>query len=215
MAAPSPHVDDRVMRPSPISVIVTAALAATTLAACGDDETGTASTVTPAATVERYLAQAGEEPGFTPVGAPETMVGADQRAAALGLPAQDAQRLIRDGFESYTRGNLEASDAGGASEVQVFKDAAGAKSWMALEQSTAEIRRFGGRGRIERFSIPGVPGGRGYVSAEKGSDLPVGTVNWVQGRCLLGLSNQGPDVRRDDLMAGAQAIYRRTGGKCP
>ena len=68
--------------------------------------------------------------------------------------------------------------------------------------------------KISRFSVDDVPGARGWT----GSDLhgnPIGTVEWVQGRCVLLLVSEGEVPFVKALSAGARAIYRRTGGACP
>ncbi len=58
------------------------------------------------------------------------------------------------------------------------------------------------------------PGARGWT----GSDLhgnPIGTVQWVQGRCMLVLVSEGDVPFVEVLSTGARAIYERTGGDCP
>lgn len=59
-----------------------------------------------------------------------------------------------------------------------------------------------------------VPGARGWT----GTDLhgnPIGTVQWVQGRCTLLLVSEGDLPFVEVLSTGTRAIYERTGGDCP
>ena len=68
--------------------------------------------------------------------------------------------------------------------------------------------------KIRRFTVRDVPGARGWT----GSDLhgnPIGTVHWVQGRCMLLLVSEGDLPFVEVLSTGARAIYERTGGECP
>jgi hypothetical protein len=85
---------------------------------------------------------------------------------------------------------------------------------MTYELRTRTIRALLPKTKIRRFTVRGVSGARGWT----GSDLhgnPIGTVHWVQGRCMLVLVSEG-DVRFvDALSTGARAIYERTGGDCP
>ncbi len=73
------------------------------------------------------------------------------------------------------------------------------------------IRALGPVEDLRYFAVPGVPGARGWTASEP----HVGNVQWVQGRCMLVLGNQGPGPFAGPLSKGARAIYERTNGQCP
>jgi hypothetical protein len=165
--------------------------------------------------VERFLVREGEEPGFSPDGDASTVVGVDALALEWGLtPAEGAQ--LRDrGFVSFTRRRtLGGREAGGVSEVLLFASPEGAREQLEHDLRASTIRATLPDTEIHRFTVPDVPGARGWT----GSDLhgnPIGTVEWVQGRCVLLLVSEGDVPFVEALSAGAQAIHERTGGDCP
>ena len=86
--------------------------------------------------------------------------------------------------------------------------------WPAQEQRADYIRRLmPGGGKLRRFTVPGIPGARGWT-ASKDAHV-VGNIYWVQGRCLMILGTEGPRPFDGPLSTGAQAIYQRTKGECP
>lgn len=101
--------------------------------------------------------------------------------------------MRQSGYISTTYQPAEGHGAG-VSSVLLFHTPAGAK--------------------IKRFDVPEVPGGTGWTGPDIHGNA-IGQVYWTQGRCMLliGLEIEGPRVAR--LVAGAQAIYERTGGDCP
>ena len=220
-----------VRRISLVSVVAAAALAAVGLAACdddGDEETSATDAVTTgvsgaAADPERFLMQEGEEPGFRPIGRAEarahhqfpegvdTITGVEAFVEDLGLTPADAQRLEDEGFISFTAGPIRGPQTAGVSNVSLFATAEGAQQNIAYELRPDVIRAFGPVRGLEFFTVPGIPGGRGWTASKP----HVGNVYWVQGRCVLGLGNQGPGPFPGPLSTGAQAIYERTNGECP
>jgi hypothetical protein len=85
---------------------------------------------------------------------------------------------------------------------------------MTYELRATTIHALLPETKIRRFTVRDVPGARGWT----GSDLhgnPIGTVHWVQGRCMLVLVSEGDVPFVNALSTGARAIYERTGGDCP
>jgi hypothetical protein len=192
-------------------------------AACGedaDDEQPAAEAADEAASsgardVERFLLREGEEPGFSPDGNASTIVGVNALALEWGLPPAEADQLRDRGFISFTRRQTNGGlAAGGVSEVLLFATPEGARAQLEHDLRASTIHATLPDTEIHRFTVPGIPGARGWT----GSDLhgnPIGTVQWVQGRCVLLLVNEGDVPFIQALSAGAEAIYERTGGDCP
>ena len=141
-------------------LIALAALACAFAAGCGDDETRdpTAAKAQPAKVdVERFLMQAGEEPGFDPVEAPRTDHGA--QALAGGFAPEEVERLRRAGFISLTLQPLSGDDHNaGVTTVLLFKTAEGARDWLEYETSDEGIDSMVPGAKPKRFTVPGVPG---------------------------------------------------------
>lgn len=199
------------------------------LAACGGDdgnEGGTAAardvetSATPAAesdeaeaNVEPFLMQAGEEPGFEPVEDPRTDHGVQSLAG--GYAPDEVERLRRAGFISITFRPL-SGDRGnaGVTTILLFETAEGARDWLEYETSDAGIESMVPGAKPKRFSVPGVPGARGWTGRDRHGN-PIGHVFWVQGRCEMLLGNEGEGDFVEPLSVGAKAIYDRTKGLCP
>jgi hypothetical protein len=207
----------------PLIAVAVLALAALLLA-CGNDgddkiagpETTNGSGRPDAADVDRFLMRKGEEPGFRPDGGASTVVGVDTFANGPELSRADAQQLRENGFISFTtRRTLAGGDvAAGASEVLLFASPEGARNWMTHELRARTIHARVPKSKIRRFTVRGVPGARGWT----GRDLhgnPIGTAQWVQGRCNLVLASEGEVSFVEVLSTGARAIYERTRGDCP
>ena len=141
----------------------------------------------------------------------ETITGVRAFAEEMRLPQADAQRLRREGFISFTVQPIRGPRTAGISNVALFATAEGAKQNMAHELRTDVIRAFGPVADLRYFTVPGIPGARGWTASEP----HVGNLWWVQGRCVLVLGNQGPGPFAGPLSTGARAIYRRTEGQCP
>jgi hypothetical protein len=160
--------------------------------------------------LERFLMQAGEEPGFEPIDEePLTAIGEE-----LG-GVYDVERLRRAGFISATFQELSGDDGNaGANAVLLFKTAEGARDWLEYETSDEGIDSFFPGAKPKRFTVPGVPGARGWTGRDR-HDNPIGQGFWVQGRCEIMLLNDGGGDLVKPLSIGAKAIYDRTKGVCP
>ena len=165
--------------------------------------------------LDRFLMRNGEEPGFRPDGDAFTVKGVDAFAAHARLLPAEVQQLRENGFISFTaRRTLKGRDAAGVSEVRLFATPKGARNEMTYELRASTIRAILPETKILRFTVRDVPGARGWT----GSDLhgnPIGTVQWVQGRCVLVLVSEGDLPFVEALSTGARAIFERTGGNCP
>ena len=196
------------------------------IAACGDDngdeggtaapdvETAESDEAQPAKiNLEQFLMQAGEEPGFEPIEEPRTDHGVQSLAG--GFSADDLERLRRAGFISITFQPLSGDDGNaGVTTVLLFKTTAGARDWLEYETSDEGIDSMVPRAKPKRFTIPGVPGARGWTGSDR-HDNPIGHVFWVQGRCEMVLGNEGQGDFVKPLAIGAKAIYDRTKAVCP
>jgi hypothetical protein len=195
----------------------TLALVATAigLAACGGDATNTVSQSS-APNLDRFLMRTGEEPGFRPGALPgatprtrKTITGVDALAKEFGLAQADAQRLRKLGYISTRSGPIRGARTAGVTTAELYKTAEGAKQSQAHELRREVINGSGSLEGLRYFSVPGVPGARGWAASD------VANVIWVQGRCMMILGNQGPGRLAGALSAGVQAIYKRTNGECP
>jgi hypothetical protein len=195
------------------SLIALAGLACAFAAGCGDDAAREPAQTKPRpakVNLERFLLQPGEEPGYKPIESPRV-----ESALEFGLPAAEAQQLRRSGYVSTTTQPISAENGNaGVIHVDLFKTEAGAQAFMEYATSTKGIRDQIPGAKIRRFSVPGVPGARGWTGRDVHGH-PIGHVFWVQGRCLLVIGNEGSGPFAAPLSTGALAIYRRTCGQCP
>lgn len=194
-------------------VIVALAGGALAMSACGASEREMARSTSErprAVDVEPFLLRNGDQPGVRRVGTVFKESGVAAFVNGNQLPAADAAQLRSDGFISITVQRLEGrGGVPGVSNVHLFATAEGARHWLEHEQRPDVIRSYWPRGKIERFTVPGLPGARGWTRAD------VGNVFWVQGRCLLVLGYQRPGPLAGPLSAGARAVHERTNGECP
>ena len=190
---------------------MTVALAVTAMAlgACG--ESG-------APDLDQFLMRKGEEPGFSPGALPGAMprtrvriTGVEALVKEFGLTEAEAQRLRRDGFISSITGPIRGPRTAGISTVDVYETDEGAKYSAAHQLSSDVIRASGPVKGLRYFTVPGVPGARGWTASEP----HVANVVWVEGRCMFVLGNQGPGRLPGPLSEGVRAIHERTNGKCP
>jgi hypothetical protein len=205
-------------------LLVGLALAAS---ACGDtaDESDSAAVgakpkAAPATSVDLtpLLMRADEEPGFRPGALPdamprarETYTGLAAFAKEMGLPPAEVSRLRNEGFISFTVAPIRGPrHTAGLTNAALYETAEGAKHSMAHDLRADVIRGFGPVEDLRFFSVPGVPGARGWTASEP----HVANVLWVQGRCYLTLGNQGPGRLEDRLSSGVRAMYERTKGLC-
>lgn len=215
------------------TVAVASVLALGGLSACGDDEDGgdtTAggTTTTAASTAAKapssvpdltpFLMRKGEEPGFEPGAAPgatpqsrDTISGVAAFAQEMRLDAAEERRLRSEGFISFTVEPIRAPKAAGVMNVALYRTAKGAEHSLAHDLRPDVIRAFGPVKGLKFFTVPGVPGARGWTA----TDPPVGNVQWVQGRCMFVLGNQSSGPKAGLLSAGVRAIHKRTQGRCP
>jgi len=206
------------------SLLVGLALAAS---ACGDtaDDTGSAGAETkanvaaaPSVDLTPMLMRADEEPGFRPVAladamprSRETFTGVDAFAESMGLPPAEVRRLRSEGFISFTVAPIRGPrKTAGLTNAALYETAEGAKRSMKHDMRPDVIRAYGPIENLRFFTVPGVPGARGWAASEP----HVANVLWVQGRCYLTLGNQGPGRLEGRLSTGARAIYERTKGRC-
>jgi hypothetical protein len=203
------------LRPASLLVAVAIGVGAS---ACGNDDSDEKPGARPVTTVaadatprlERFLMQAGEMPGFDPIESP----GVDSSAESSGYPPDGVERLRRSGFISMTYQPVEAKHNAGVSNVNLFKTEAGARDWMAYETSDEGIHSVVPDTKIQRFTVRGVPGARGWIGTDLHGNRN-GHVYWLQGRCMLILGNEGKGSFVEPLSTGAKAIYERTNGTCP
>ncbi len=199
------------------------------IAACGDDgdHRPTAPEAANAAPrgedLGRYLMRRDEEPGFRPGAAPGamprergTVTGVKAFVAEMRLPAADERRLGSEGFISYTFQPIRGPRSAGITNVSLYETPEGAERSLAHELRPDVIGAGGPLEDIRSFSVPGIPGARGWTASLPGEPASrVGNVLWVQGRCMHVLGNQGPGPFVGPLSRGARAIYERTSDRCP
>ena len=206
--------------------ILTLVTLAIGLAACGGDDGD--DPAAPAAAngnaragvqdLEQFLMRKDEEPGFRPGARPDqepqsrgTITGVEAFVNDMHLAPADARRLRSEGFISFMSQPIRGPRAAGVTNVALYETAEGAKHSLAHELRPDVIRALGPVEDLRYFAARGVPGARGWTASEP----HVGNVQWVQGRCMLVLGNQGPGPFAGPLSKGARAIYERTNGQCP
>ena len=207
-------------------VVVALATLVIGIAACGDDGTGetaaqeAANAKAPSGTpaLDRFLMRKGEEPGFRRGAGPDqtpqsggTITGVNAFVKDMHLAPADARRLRSEGFVSFMSQPIRGPRTAGVTNVALFATPEGARHNMAHELRTDVIRAFGAVTHLRRFTVPRIPGARGWTASKP----RVGNLWWVQGRCVLVLGNQGPGPFVGPLSTGARAIYERTNGQCP
>lgn len=176
--------------------------------------------VSAATRLDRFLVRPGEESGFAPQGAPQVFRTA--RVWVAGEPRRrrktDSARLRREGFVravsrlmAYTR----APNNGGALSWVVelgSSRAAKAEQRVQLRQTIAAQ----GRVKIARYTVPGVPGAKGFTATVSGQPGGASNTLFTEGRCLLlvGDAIPGGDIAAP-VKAAVRAISHRTGGRCP
>ena len=143
-------------------------------------------------------------PAWTPVSSPFTDTGRPfdlPEARGRGARTQSATSRRR------TR-PAEGAHGAGVSSVLLFETEAGARDWMAYENSDEALHHQLPDSTITRFEVPEIPGATGWTGPDLHGNA-IGTVYWTQGRCMLIISieTKGPRVR--PLSAGAQGHLRR------
>lgn len=168
--------------------------------------------------LDRFLARAGEEIGFVPHGQPQTFSTA-RAWVAVEPPLQakrDAARLRREGFVlgvfQEMTDTRNPNDGRGSSSVLELgsSKAAGAEQRAEIREAIAAA----GQASINRYTIPGIPGSRGFTATLAGRGAS--NAFFTEGRCLLIVSDSVPVGNvAGPVKAAVKAILRRTGGSCP
>jgi len=212
--------------------VVALATLAIGIAACGNDDddrpakpqAAKAAPRVDAPDLSRYLMRTDEEPGFRPGAAPgamprerATVTGVKAFVTEMHLPAADERRLTSEGFLAFTVEPIRGPGSAGVTNVALYETAAGAERSLAHELRPDVIRAGGALEHLRFFSVPGIPGARGWTASLRGEPASrrLGNVLWVQGRCMHVLGNQGPGPFAGRLSRGARAIYERTSDRCP
>jgi len=123
--------------------------------------------------------------------------------------AADGRRVVLEGFRDALQQETATATGGtGLDFVLELRSASAARHEEAVElrEDIAEQ----GHVPVSRFTVSGVPGSEG-ISASEGKKGSAANVLFTVGRCLLLVGSGGVDPRyRADVIAGAQALYRRT-----
>jgi hypothetical protein len=227
-------------RPRAVLLVALLLVAALVGAGCGGDdegaradgaqaqrstgETANADQQSSEAQLTRFLMRKGEEPGFRPGARPGalprsrgTITGVDAFAEDMHLTQGDVRRLRSEGFIAFTFEPIRGPRTAGVTNVALYKTAQGARHSLEHDLRPEVIRAPGPVENLRFFTVPGIPGARGWTPSLPGESAShaVGNVFWVQGRCVLVLGNQGPGPFVGPLSTGARAIYKRTHGRCP
>jgi hypothetical protein len=167
--------------------------------------------------LDQFLMRNDEEPGFRRVEQPRTLTGVEAFVNDLAYTQDDAQRLRSEGFISFTMQPIRGPRTAGVTNVTLYETGEGAQRSLAHESRPDVIRKLDPVEDLRFFSVPRIPGARGWTASLPGQPAShdVGNLYWVQGRCMLVLGNQGPGPFAGPLSTGARAIYERTNGQCP
>jgi hypothetical protein len=170
--------------------------------------------------LDRFIARAGEEPGFVPQGQPQTVSTA--RAWVAGEPRRqrkaDTARLRREGFVravsqqmTYTR---SPNNGGGLSFVVELGSASAARAEQRVQLRQTIAAQ--GKATISRYTIPGIPGAQGFTATLSGQPGGASNALFTEGRCLLLVGDSVPSGNiGGPVRMAVSAIFRRTGGRCP
>jgi hypothetical protein len=196
--------------------LIVAATALALAAACGESSPTKSAQESPAPTanedLDQFLIRAGEAPGLSPSGEPNTLSPLSAYVDEFDLPKTEERRLRDHGFQSFVAQMLTGpSDTAGVSNVSLFTTEDGATRELEYMKSNIGKDPSGAK-NFERFDVPGVPTATGWTY-DKPSGHKAADVYWSQGRCVMVLGSEPASV--DRLRAGVKAIYERTGGRCP
>jgi hypothetical protein len=186
------------------------------IAACGNDgdnrptapEAANATQRAGAQDLGRYLMRRDEEPGFRPGTAPgatprerETVTGVKAFAKEMQLAPADAQRLHREGFVSFTVQPIRGPGSAGLSNVTLYETADASKRSLAHELRPDVIQVGGPVANLRFFSVPGIPGARGWTASLPGEprrrERPLGA-----GSVRARPREPGPRSLRRPIVAG-------------
>lgn len=174
-----------------------------------------------AASLAPYVVRAGEEAGFSAIGAPTFTGSAGAWTAGDPAAAADAKRLRREGFRGglteYTAG---VNDAAGVSWVIELASPSAAKS---EEQSQLkEAIAAESPSPVKRFTIKQLPTSAGFTSrgnsktevnpSETAAAEVDANVLFVEGSCVLLVGDQTGSAidPSPPVIGGALEIYGRT-----
>jgi hypothetical protein len=168
-----------------------------------------------------YIVRAGEESGFSEIGAPSFTSSAAAWAAGNSTAAADAKRLRGEGFRGALSENTAGvNDAAGVSWVIALASPAAAKSEEQAELK--EDMAAQGRSPVTRFTIKQLPTSAGFTGRGNGrtevdaSETPADEVNsnvlFVEGSCLLLVADQTTSRINPapPVIGGALDVYGRT-----
>lgn len=172
--------------------------------------------------IARFLLRADEQPGFTRFGGPTVVTSLRTFLRTLYVDhgrrfRADLRRLRAEGFSGAAHELLQADNGrSGFSLVIELATPAAARAETRILLSRAYRNNHGAA--FTAFRVPGVPSARGVRAL--GGPQPGGTANvyWVEGRCAFGSGDYVPlagSPLSRPVIAGAQALARRTGGHCP
>jgi hypothetical protein len=168
--------------------------------------------------LERFIAQAGEAPGFVPRGRPQVFRTASAWTGVLPTrkPKRDAGRLRREGFVLGVFQRLtDAHDPAirrGSSAVIELGSASAARAEGRVDMREGIAAEPGAT--INRYTIRGVPGSFGYTATLAGRGAS--NAFFTEGRCLLTVGDSEPVGNvAAPVMAAVRAVFRRTDGSHP
>ena len=126
-----------------------------------------------------YLVQGNEEIGLQTTGPPATSATAKQWTASIPNGQAEESRLETEGFERAISIQTASANGQGLSwvlELQSVED--------ATREQAAELRGFmHAPGRVDRFTVPGVPTAEGFTYP--GPNPQDANALFREGRCLL------------------------------
>jgi hypothetical protein len=207
-------------------VLLAALAAALVVAGCGSGTpTGSPPAPKTAGTTVRtgnskglgaYVINRGDESGFATYGPITTELSDADWAELPGLSAarttRETKRLVTEGYVGGISRELVGvgTPGEGDSTVARFSTAAGAAQAQSdLEGQFTKVYRR----RIQpAVPVPGIPGGTEELAINP-SGATVKII-WVEGSCLLSISNASVKNTAAPLIVAAQGIYGRTQGHC-
>jgi hypothetical protein len=173
-----------------------------------------------AVSLSNFTARAGEETGFAPQGRP--VISPTARSWVAGEPARqhnaNLARLQREGFVSAVTQQMRylrnPKKGGGLSWVIELGSSTAARAEQRVE--LRQIIAAQGKAKIRHLAVPGVPGATAFAATEKKYTGGAANALFTEGPCLVLV---GDSVLVGNytapVIAGARAVYRRTGGRCP
>jgi hypothetical protein len=211
-------------RGAPKRVLLAGALAASALLpATAVAADGNAAGGKPASGLGSYLIQKGEETGFAPKQKPRVATSLDQllerdyREKGRALE-KEAARLESEGWEEAAYELLKPTSGAkgeGLSSVLAFATPEGAKAELRFEfkRDTAKVPK--GQ-RLEPLKVPAVPGAKAFELSSAKKEGGAANALFVEGSCMFVVGDFKESGRgvAAPVIAGVEAIYKRTNGEC-